>query len=140
MQRVISGVVLGAVALALIWFLTSIALLGIALIVVAMAFHEYDRIVQKIGAKVPYWTTLVATLLVCSMVPFQWVDLESVLSAALMVIALNVLGSPRAGAPLLADTAAAMLAPVYIGVPLGCLVGVHAIVGREGVALCTATL
>jgi len=140
MQRVISGVVLGAVALALIWFLTSIALLGIALIVAAMAFHEYDRIVQKIGAQVPYWTTLVATLLVCSMVPFQWVDLESVLSAALLVIALNVLGSPRAGAPLLADTAAAVLAPVYIGVPLGCLVGVHAIVGREGVLLLIATV
>jgi hypothetical protein len=51
MQRVISGVVLGAVALALIWFLTSIALLGVALAVAAMAFHEYDRIVQKIGAK-----------------------------------------------------------------------------------------
>ena len=62
MQRVVSGVILGAVALALIWFLTSIALLGVALIVVAMAFHEYDRIVDKIGAKVPFWTTLVATL------------------------------------------------------------------------------
>jgi phosphatidate cytidylyltransferase len=135
-----SGVVLGAVALALIWFLTSIALLGVALAVVAMAFHEYDRIVQKIGAKVPYWTTLVATLLVCSMVPFQWVDLESVLSAALLVIALNVLGSSRVGAPLLTDTAAAVLAPVYIGVPLGCLVGVHAIVGREGVLLLIATV
>jgi phosphatidate cytidylyltransferase len=140
MQRVISGVVLGAVALALIWFLTSIALLGVALAVAAMAFHEYDRIVQKIGAKVPYWTTLVATLLVCSMVPFQWVDLESVLSAALLVIALNVLGSSRVGAPLLTDTAAAVLAPVYIGVPLGCLVGVHAIVGREGVLLLIATV
>jgi phosphatidate cytidylyltransferase len=135
-----SGVVLGAVALALIWFLTSIALLGVALAVAAMAFHEYDRIVQKIGAKVPYWTTLVATLLVCSMVPFQWVDLESVLSAALLVIALNVLGSSRVGAPLLTDTAAAVLAPVYIGVPLGCLVGVHAIVGREGVLLLIATV
>jgi CDP-diglyceride synthetase len=119
MTRVISGVVLGAVALALIWFLTSIALLGIALIVAAMAFHEYDRIVKKIGARVPFWTTLVATLLVCSMVPFQWVDLESVLSAALLLIALNVLGSSRTGAALLTDTAAAVLAPVYLGVPLG---------------------
>ena len=80
MTRVISGVVLGAVALALIWFLSSIALLGVALVVAAMAFHEYDRIVDEIGAKVPYWTTLLATLLVCSMVPFQWVDIESVLA------------------------------------------------------------
>ena len=140
MTRVISGVVLAVGALALIWFLSSIALLGVALIIAAMAFHEYDRIVDKIGAKVPYWTALLATLLVCAMVPFQWVDLESVLAGSLLMIALNVLASPRVGAPLLADSAAAVLAPVYIGVPLGCLVGVHAMVGREGVLLLIATV
>ncbi len=140
MTRVISGVVLGAAALGLIWFLSSIALLGVALAVAAVAFHEYERIVDTIGAKVPYWTTLVATLLVCSMVPFQWVDIESVLAAALLLIALNVLVSDRVGAPMLADTAAALLAPVYIGLPLGCLVGVHAIAGREAVLLLIATV
>jgi phosphatidate cytidylyltransferase len=140
MQRVISGVILGAAALALIWFLTSIALLGVALVVAALAFLEYDRIVDKIGAKVPFWTTLVATLLVCSMVPFEWVEIESVLAGALLLIALNVLASPRVGAPLLADTAAAVLAPVYIGMPLGCLVGVHAIAGKEAVLLLIATV
>src|ERR1044071_9399412 len=140
MQRVISGVILAVVALGLIWFLSSIWLLGIALAVAALAFHEYDQIVDKIGAKIPYWTTLVATLLVCSMVPFQWVDLESVLAAALLLIALNVLASSRVGPPLLADTAAAVLAPVYLGVPLGCLVGVHAIGGRSAVLLLIATV
>ena len=140
MTRVLSGVVLGAVALALVWFLSSIALLGVALAIAAIAFHEYDRIVDAIGAKLPYWTTLLATLLVCSMVPFQWVDIESVLAAALLLIALNVLASDRVGTPLLADTAAAVLAPVYIGLPLGCLVGVHAIAGREGVLLLIATV
>jgi phosphatidate cytidylyltransferase len=140
MTRVISGVILGAVALSLIWFLSAIALLGVALAVAAIAFHEYERIVDIIGAKVPYWTTLVATLMVCSMVPFQWVDIESVLAAALLLIALNVLVSDRIGAPLLADTAAALLAPVYIGLPLGCLVGVHAIAGREAVLLLIATV
>ncbi len=140
MQRVISGVALSAVVLGLIWFLSSIALLGVALAVAATAFHEYDRIVEKIGAKVPYWTALLATLLVCAVVPFQWVDLESVLAGSLLIIALNVLSSRRVGAPLLADSAAAVLAPVYIGVPMGCMVGVHAMVGREGVLLLIATV
>ena len=140
MTRLLSGIVLGAGALALIWFLSSIALLGVALVLAALAFHEYERIIDKIGAKVPYWTTLLATLLVCAMVPFQWVDLESVLALSLLLIALNVLGSSRVGTPLLTDTAAAVLAPVYIGVPLGCLVGVHGIVGREGVLLLIATV
>jgi phosphatidate cytidylyltransferase len=140
MTRVLSGVVLGLAALALIWFLSSIALLLVALIIAAIAFHEYERIVDAIGAKVPYWTALLATLLACSMVPFQWVDIESILAASLLLIALNVLMSHRVGAPLLADTSAAILAPVYIGVPLGCLVGVHAIAGREAVLLLIATV
>jgi phosphatidate cytidylyltransferase len=140
MTRVLSGLVLGAVALAVIWFLSSIALLLVALILAAIAFHEYERIVDAIGAKVPYWTALVATLLVCAMVPFQWVDLESIVAASLLLIALNVLMSDRVGTPLLADTSAAVLAPVYIGVPLGCLVGVHAIAGREAVLLLIATV
>ena len=140
MTRVLSGVVLGVVALALIWFLDAIYLLGVALALCAIAFHEYERIVDRIGAKVPYWTALVTTLLACAMVPFQWVDIESVLAASLLVVALNVLASSRTGAPLLADTAAAILAPVYIGLPLGSLVGVHAIAGREAVLLLIATV
>ena len=131
---------LGAVALALIWFLSSIALLGVALVVAAVAFTEYEKIVDAIGAKVPYWTALLATLLACVMVPFQWVDIESVLAVALLLIALNVLLSDRVGTPLLADTAAAVLVPVYIGLPLGSLVGIHAMAGREAVILLIATV
>ncbi len=140
MTRVLSGVVLGAAALALIWFLSSTALLGVALAVCALAFHEYERIVDRIGAKVPYWTALLTTLLACAMVPFEWVDITSVLGLSLLLVALNVLASDRTGGPLLADTAAAMLAPVYIGIPLGSLVGVHAMAGKEAVLLLIATV
>jgi phosphatidate cytidylyltransferase len=140
MTRVLSGVMLGAVALALVWFLDSMALLGVTLGMAALAYHEYERLVEAIGAKVPYWSTLGATLLACAMVPFQWIDIVSVLAAALLLIALNVLASDRTGTPILADTAAAVLAPVYIGLPLGSLVGVHAIAGREAVLLLIATV
>ena len=140
MTRVLSGVVLGVVALGLIWFLSSIALLAVAMAVAALAFIEYEKIVDAIGAKVPYWTALLATLLACAMVPFQWVDISSILALALLLVALNVLLSDRVGTPILADTAAAVLAPVYLGLPLGALVGVHAIAGREAVLLLIATV
>ena len=140
MTRVLSGVVLGVVALAVIWFLDSTALLGVALALCAIAFHEYDRIVDKIGVKVPYWIALLTTLLACVMVPFEWIEIESVLAASLLLVALTVLASTRVGAPLLADTAAAILAPVYIGLPLGSLVGVHAMAGKEAVLLLIATV
>ena len=140
MTRIVSGVVVGAIALFLIWFLNSIAFLAVALIAAALAFTEYEKLVDAIGAKVPFWSSLLATLLACAMVPFQWVDIVSVLAAALLLIALNVLMSDRVGTPLLADTAAALLAPVYIGLPLGSIVGIHAIAGREAVVLLIATV
>ena len=140
MTRVLSGVALAIVFLALIWFVSSPILLGVALVVATLAFTEYERIVDKIGARVPFWTTWAATLVACGMVPFPWVAAESVLTAALIMIAINVLGSDRTGGPLLADTAAAMLAVVYIGLPLGSLVAIHAVAGREAVLLLLGTV
>jgi len=140
MTRFLSGVALAAFFLALIWFVSSAILLGVALLVATLAFTEYEHIVDKIGARVPWWSTWAATLLACGMVPFPWVAAESVLTAALIVIAINVLASDREGPSLLADTAAAMLAVVYIGLPLGSLVAIHAIAGREVVVLLIATV
>ena len=140
MVRLLSGVVLAVVALALIWFLNSIALLGVSLAVAALAFTEYERIVAAIGAKIPFWTAMAATLFACAMVPFQWIDIVFVLAASLALVATNVLMSDRIGTPLLVDTAAAVMAPIYIGLPLGALVGVHAIGGRESVLLLIATV
>jgi phosphatidate cytidylyltransferase len=138
--RLLSGLILAAAALALIWLLSSPALVAVAVAVAALAFGEYARLVEAIGARVPWWTSGAATLAVCALVPFPWVSIEGVLAASLMLIALNVLASNRRGPPILGDTAAGVLAPVYIGLPLGCLVGVHAIAGREAVVLLIATV
>jgi phosphatidate cytidylyltransferase len=140
MTRLLSGLALASVAVALIWFLSSAALLAVAIAVATLAFTEYARIVEAIGARVPWWSTWAATLLAVAMVPFPWLPVESVLAGALMLIAVNVLVSDRTGTPLLADTAAAILAPVYIGLPLGSLVGIHAIAGREAVLLLLASV
>ena len=61
---------MAAVALGAIWFLTPVALLGLALVVAALAFAEYARIASAIGADLPWWSTLLLTLLACAMVPF----------------------------------------------------------------------
>ena len=140
MIRLMSGAALAAIVLALVWWLPSAALLPVVLGVAALAFAEYARIADRIGARVPWWPTLAATLGVCAMVPFPWVAVESVLAAALVVTACAVLLSQRAGTSLLTDSAAAMLAPVYLGLPLGSLVGVHAMSGRVAVILLIATV
>jgi phosphatidate cytidylyltransferase len=140
MTRILSGVALAGVAIAAIWFLTPVALLAVALIVAALAFSEYARISHAIGAHVPWWTTLLLTLLACAMVPFPWIDPVVVIVLALVTAAANVLLSDRVGAPTLSDTAAAVLAPVYIGLPLGALVGIAAVAGREAVLVLIGTV
>jgi phosphatidate cytidylyltransferase len=140
MTRILSGVALAVAALAAIWFLTPLALLGVALVVAALAFVEYAAIVAAIGANIPWWTTLLLTLVACAMVPFPWIDPAVVMVLALLTAAANVLASDRVGAPTLTDTAAAVLAPVYIGLPLGALVGVATVAGREAVIVLLGTV
>lgn len=135
MIRLLSGLTLALLVVALIWLLSPVQLLVVALGVAVLAFLEYARLVGAIGAHVPWWATLVATLAACAMVPFPWVAVESVLSVALVTIAVMVMRSDREGPAVLHDTAAAVLAPVYIGLPLGALVGVLALEGREAVLL-----
>ena len=82
-----------------------------------------------IGAKVPYWTSLLATLLACAMVPFQWVDIESVIAAALLLtwgtpMALRVLTALEARSRGDEDTLAALVESA----PLAA----HVAVGRAG--------
>ena len=140
MTRLISGAALAVAVLAAVWWLPSVALLAVVLAVAALAFAEYARIADGIGARVPWWPTLGATLAVCAIVPFKWVAVDSALAASLFVVACAVLMSTRTGKPLFADSAAAMLAPVYLGLPLGSLVGVHAVSGRVAVILLVATV
>lgn len=140
MTRVLSGVAMAALALAVVCFLTPEGLLGVVLVLAGLAFTEYARIADGIGARVPWWTTLVATLGACAMVPFPWVSVEVVIVVGLIGTAANVLLSDRAGPSTLLDTSAAVLAPVYIGLPLGSLVAIHAVAGREAVLVLMGTV
>jgi phosphatidate cytidylyltransferase len=140
MIRFLSGVAMAAAVVALVWFLTPLALLGVAMAVAVVAFIEYARIVRATGVRIPWWTTLVSTVATTAMVPFPWVSVEVILVIALIGTAVNVLISPRVGQAALVDTAAAVLAPVYIGLPLGSLVGIHAVAGREVVLVLMGTI
>lgn len=140
MTRVLSGLALAGAALAAIWFLTPVALLALILVIATLAFAEYARIVTAIGADLPWWTSLLLTLVACAMVPFPWIDPAVVVVLALITAAANVLASDRMGSATLVDTAAALLAPVYIGLPLGALVGVATVAGREAVLVLIATV
>ena len=58
----------------------------------------------------------------------------------LLVVAVTLMVRGVAGAPLVHGAGAAMLAPLYIGLPLGTLVAIHTAAGREGVLTLVAAV
>jgi phosphatidate cytidylyltransferase len=139
MIRVLSGVALALIVVLLIWFVPAAWLIVVVLGVAALAFVEYARLAARVGAHVP-WPALVVTQVACAMVAFPRVAVDAVLVVGLIVVAVFVMGAGRRGPEALGDVAAGMLAPVYLGLPLGAVVAVLAIAGREAVLLLIATI
>lgn len=142
MTRVLSGVLLGAAFLAIIWFTNATVLLFVALGVGALAFHEYASLAQAIGIELRRTPALVATLAATVVVPFPQVVVEGVLGISLLMIAIAAMTRVRVSnfAAAFQTTAASMLAPVYIGLSLGTLVAVYVFGGRGAVLLLMATI
>ena len=136
MTRLLSGLALGAAAFAVVWLLPSRALLGVNLALAALAFFEYARLVKAVGAALPVTVSLVATLAACIFAAQP----ESLAAPALpavgitlLAVAVSLMASGASGAGLVHGAAAAVLAPLYIGLPLGALAAIHAVAGREAV-------
>jgi phosphatidate cytidylyltransferase len=147
--RVLSALVLLPVVIGTIFFLPPEATLVLALIAAVLAFSEYCRIARALGVVVPGGIGGVAVVLVaCAM----WLDgrpadgltmsgaasVQSnhaylVLMAGMIVAgAISIArGAPTPGA--LADAAATLLAPIYIGMPLGALAAMRGVIGNDAV-------
>jgi phosphatidate cytidylyltransferase len=140
MTRLVSGVALAASAVALVWFLPPPALLAVALVVAGLAFLEFAKLARAVDAPLPFLPSLAATLAACAAVALPWVHVPSLFGVIIVALAVSLMTSGLHGAPLVHGAAAGMLAPVYIGLPLGALVGIHQLAGREGVLTLIATV
>lgn len=140
MTRLASGLALAASAFALIWLLPPPGLLAVALVVAGLAFFEYATLARAVEAPLPFLPSLAATLAACAAVALPWVHLPSLFGVITVALAVSLMTSGRHGAPLVHGAAAGMLAPIYIGLPLGALVAIHQVAGREGVLTLIATV
>ena len=120
MSRVVSGVVLGVVFFALIWFANAMVLLAVAITVCALALREYASLMKALGANVPVLVTLIASVAVLWSVPFPYLTVEVVLGAGVLVIAIATMMRAPGGAegrdeerfrPAIRAVAAAVFAP-----------------------------
>jgi phosphatidate cytidylyltransferase len=143
MVRLVTGVLLAAVFLALIWFADATILLVVALAVAALAVHEYVQLFRAIGAHVPAVPTLLATLTATAMVPFPRAPLDAVVPGGVIFIAVWAMAAMKPGddfAEASRGAAAGALSVLYIGLGLGTLVGIHVYGGRGAVLLLMATI
>ena len=165
MTRVLSALVLLPVVIGTIWFLPAPATLLLALIAALLAFREYCGIARAMGISVPEGiggTAVVLTgyamwlgdrpwgLSSASLPPsgvsfteswaFEPNLLALVLLPALIVVGAIAVARGRPAPGVLADAAATLFAPVYIGLPLGALAWVRVVSGREAVLLLLAVI
>jgi phosphatidate cytidylyltransferase len=131
MVRLLSGIVLGGAALAAILFLPIAALRVLACVVAALAAYEYLRIAGADSS------AMLLVVILCWFVSGGGgLSVEMVLLVAFAWVAGMVLFAGRT----IQQAAAGVFAPVYIGLPMGMLVAVHAAGGRAATLLLVATV
>ena len=140
MMRVLSGTVLGAAFLMAVWWLPALMLLGIAEIVLLVAFVEYSTLADRLNARVQRIPAGAAAMLTCAAMVAPGTPVHVVLMAAFVALGAMVLGSGRAPAAGLQDLGASLLPSLYLGLPLGALVAIHAQKGRTAVLLLLLTV
>jgi phosphatidate cytidylyltransferase len=139
--RVLSALVLLPALIGIVWLLPPQATALLAALFALLAFAEYRKIAKALGSDVPALTGGGAVLLVClamwiaagtsdvigpfgERLPFENL-VYLVLMSALIVAGATAVARGRPAPSVLADTAATLFAPVYLGLPLGALAAIR---------------
>jgi phosphatidate cytidylyltransferase len=140
MTRILSALVLLPIVLGTVWFLPPVATLGLAEIAALVAFVEYAGLAEHLGAPFPRVLAGTAVVVCCAALGLGLAPVADILLAALIAVAAAAVGFGRPGPAVLPGVAAALFAPVYLGLPLGALVAVRAVHGRGAVVALMLTV
>jgi len=141
MTRVLSGAVLIAVAVGVVWFAPDSVFQLFAAVLVALSVRELVALARASDLHVAGVPVLVSALLTAGVVGMQSsYALEVALMAALVAIGLGALGSWRGGANALATVSAALFPSMYVGLPIGALVAVRTFAGPQVLFLLMLTV
>jgi len=135
--RVLSALVLLPVVIGTIWFLPPWGTLVLAALAALLAFLEFARIVKLSDAPM-HAASGAAVIGACVAVALGHVEL--VMMSVLIVAGAAAVAIGRPGPDVFPQVAAAIAAPVYLGLPLGALAAVRVAAGREAVLLLLAVI
>jgi phosphatidate cytidylyltransferase len=148
--RVLSGAVLIAIAVAVVWFAHPLLFLAVAEVLLVLAFVEYARLAAAGGLPIPSGPACVATILVSlatgstnylgEHLANNGAGLDAVLMSAFVVLAAMTLPAWKGDRDALGRSAAAVFPMLYLGLPIGAMLSLRALSGREALFLLMLTV
>jgi phosphatidate cytidylyltransferase len=148
--RVLSGAVLIAIAVGVVWFAPPPLFFAVAELLLILAYVEYAGLAAAAGLPVPWLASLAATV-VASMgvtssirlgddVLTNAIALDAVLMSSSVILAAMTLATWKGDRDALARAAAAVFPALYIGLPIGAMIALRTIRGREALFLLLLTV
>jgi phosphatidate cytidylyltransferase len=148
--RVISGAVLIALAVYVVWFAPRPVFFVVAEVLLVIGFIEYARLASASGLPVPatvagmvtVFTSIgvSSTLWIGDSVAGTAVALDAVLMSGFIVLALVALAGWRGDRDALGRVAAAVFPALYLGLPVGAMVALRSVHGSDVLFLLMATI
>jgi phosphatidate cytidylyltransferase len=148
--RVLSGAVLIVIAVAVVWFAPNVIFFAVAELLLVLAFAEYARLAAGNGYHIPTLpagiATVGASIGVTSTIRIggelmsNAVALDAALLSGFVVLAAMALGTWQGGSDALGRTAAAVFPMLYLGLPIGAMVALRTLRGREALFLLLLTV
>ena len=142
MTRVLSGAALIVLTVGMVWFVPDQVFRIVGAVLVTMAVRELVELARASDLDVSFWPSLVAALLTFSLISETGgvARLDVALMTALLGIGLVALASWRGGPNALAGVSASLFPALYLGLPIGALVGIRNLSGPSGLFLLMLTV
>jgi len=137
MTRVVSGVVLVAIAVGVVWLAPSPLFLAVAELLLVLAFVEYARLAEAGGSPIPVVPSGAATIVASISVAYA---VDAALMAGLVMLAAVTLTMWHGGRDALGRAAAAVFPMLYLGLPIGAMIALRSQHGRGALFLLMLTV
>ena len=142
MKRVASGAVLVLLAAAVVWFAPGAWFFLAGQLLLMLAFREYLLLARTSGLAVPAVASWAAAALTCAALSRVVMPgaLDVVLMSALVALAGIAMTAWKGDRDALGSAAAAVFPSLYLGLPIGAMIAVREIHGREPLFLLMLTV
>jgi phosphatidate cytidylyltransferase len=139
MTRVLSGAVLVALAVAIVWFAPPALFFAFGFLLAVLAVNEVVTLARASGLEVSRSVAGFAAAVVVgsSGAPEMF---QIVLMSALVAVGASNLGAWRGGPSALATVSATLFPALYIGLPIAALLGIRTLGGPRGLFLLMLTV